>query len=227
MRRLWILFAVALLLIPVASCGGDDDDDDDEKEPTPVNGTFVGKLADTDALIAVAGLPPAKDADRRQVNSFVCDGRRTCEWFPGTAPSNTFTAQSADEDAEAKGELSGEAAKGTIELGDDEPVEYQLSQATATSGLYELTFSRNGKIRGASAAGVALTGNSTLPDAGSGTLKLADGTRLRLEITTGSAEGDLGLRPGQIRLIVLPDRTLAGAARARGGGEILFVRSSK
>jgi hypothetical protein len=229
--RFWIAFVAVLLLLPLAACGGDDDDDDDEdeKEATPVDGTFVGKLSETDAFVAVVAAPRAEGQDRRRVTVFVCDGRRLCELFRGESTGNTFSAGSEDDDAEAKGELSAEEAKGTIEVGDDEPIRYQAAQATATSGLYDLTVSRNGRIRGASEAGVALRGSSTLPSPGTGRLRLADGTRLRFDIATGSADANLGLRPGQLRLIVLPDRKLAGAGMNRGNGadSVYFVRASK
>jgi hypothetical protein len=216
--------------MPLAGCGGDDDDDGDDKdkEGTPITGTFVGKLPETNAFVSVAAAPRARAEDRRQVTVFVCDGRRICEWFPGATTGNSFSVASEDDDAKAEGDLSDKAAKGTIELGDEEPVNYEASSAPATAGVYDLTVSRKGKITGASEAGVALTGTAELPAPGSGTLKLADGKRVKFDIAEGSADGTLGLRPGQLRLIIQPDRRVAGAGMNPGGGtSVFFVRSSK
>jgi hypothetical protein len=222
---IWISLVVVLLLTPLAGCGGDDDED--EKEAKPVEGTFVGEVRGTQAFLAVVAAPPRKGQDRRDVTVYVCDASRLCEWFTGSATGNDFVAKSADDDAEARGRLSGKTATGTIEPRDGETVRYEIGPARATAGLYDLTVSSRGKIRGASAAGVALTGESTLPEPGSGTLKLADGSRLKFDVTRGSAAG-LGLRDGQIRLIVLGRDQLRGAGRIAGGEEEgFFLRSSK
>jgi hypothetical protein len=225
----WIPLVAVLLVMPLAGCGGDDDDDDDDqgKKVTPIAGTYVGTLPETDAFVAVAAAPPARGADQRQVTVFVCDGRRVCEWFPGSATGNSFSIDSEDDDAKAEGELTDKAAKGTIELGDEDPVRYDASSAPATAGVYNLTVTAKGKVRGASEAGVALKGDAELPAPGTGTLKLADGKRVKFDIATGSADGTLGLRPGQLRLIIQPDRKVAGAGMNRGGGtSLFFVRSS-
>jgi hypothetical protein len=213
----------------MAGCGGDDDDGDDKnKNGTPVAGTFVGKLPETDAFVSVAAAPPARGEDQRQVTVFVCDGKSVCEWFPGSTTGNSFSVSSDDDDAKAEGDLSDKAAKGTVELGDEEPVQYEASSAPATAGVYNLTVSKKGKITGASEAGVALTGNVDLPAPGKGTLKLADGKRVKFDAAKGPADGTLGLRPGQLRLIIQPDRKLAGAGMNPGGGTSLFyVRSSE
>jgi len=215
--------------MPLAGCGGDDDDDGDEKDKngTPVAGTFVGKLPETDAFVAVAAAPPARGEDRRQVTVFVCDGKSVCEWFPGAATGNSFSASSEDDDAKAEGELSDKAAKGTVELGDEEPVRYEASSAPATAGVYNLSVSAKGKITGASEAGVALTGNVDLPPPGTGRLKLADGKTVKFDAAKGPADGTLGLRPGQLRLIIQPDRKLTGVGMNRGDTSLFFVRSSE
>jgi hypothetical protein len=224
----WISLTAVLLVMPLAGCGGDDDGDDKDKKGTSITGTFVGKLPETNAFVAVAAAPPARAEDRRQVTVFVCDGRRVCEWFPGATTGNSFSVASEDDDAKAEGELSDEVAKGTIELGDEEPVRYEARSAPATAGVYDLTVSRKGKIRGASEAGVALTGNVDLPAPGTGTLKLADGKRVKFDTAEGPSDGTLGLRPGQLRLIIQPDRKLTGAGMNPGGGTTLyFVRSSE
>src|ERR671916_689593 len=79
------------------------------------------------------------------------------------------------------------------------------------------------------ATGVGLTGKSTIPKPGDGSLKLADGKRLKLDVTRSSARGSVPLRAGQVLAIVLPDHQLRGAARSRrtagGGDSDFFIRA--
>src|SRR5918999_715647 len=132
-------------------------------------------------------------------------------------------------DGEARGELTRKAATGTMELADGKTLRYEAEGATATAGLYDLTVSASGKLTGASATGVGLTGKSTIPKPGTGSLKLADGKRLKLDVTRSSARGSVRLEAGQVRVIVLSDHELRGAARSRrtegGGHSDFFIRS--
>jgi hypothetical protein len=223
MRRIPLLsssLSLLFALTALAGCGGDEENSD--RRPRPVAGTYVSKVQGSDAFVSVVAAPRTQGQRERSVSVFVCDGRRLCELFSGTAAANDFTARGAG-GGEAKGKLSAEAATGTIEPAEGESLDYRAVQATATSGLYDLTVNREGRIRGASAAGVALRGNVELPPPGSGNLRLADGRRLRFA-TSVNRGGSPRLRPGQLRLIVLPDRQLRGAGQQRGG-RAFFVRS--
>jgi hypothetical protein len=221
---------VVLLAAPVG-CGDDDDSNDRENRPEPVAGTFVGELQGSgDEFVAVVAAPPAKGEDRRDVSAFVCDAKQFCSSFSGSAEGNVFVAKSADGDAQTRVRLSGKAATGSVDLPDDEKGRYRAGSATATAGLYDLTVSANGRIRGASAAGVGLKGRSTLPQEGSGSIRLADGRRLRFDITRSSGDDPIRLSPGEMRLIVLQDGRLKGAAKSRSaeGGDAsdFFVASA-
>lgn len=227
---LWgALAAGVLLLATPVGCGDDDDGNDnnnDQRRSAPVAGTFVGKLSGSGGFVAVVAAPPAKGEDRRDVTTFVCDAEQVCEWFTGSAEGNDFVAKSEDGKAQAKVTLTKKSASGSVELPEGNTGRYKAGQATATAGLYDLTVSRSGKVTGASAAGVGLTGRVTLPPPGTGRLKLADGTRLRLEVTANRS-GDPGLEPGQLRLIVLPEGELRGAGKSRGeGGTDFYVSGS-
>jgi hypothetical protein len=228
--RFSVLFVavVVLLLALFAGCGGDNDDGDGDRDKTekgkPVAGTFVGRIPETDAFVSVVASPPAKGQEKRDVTVFVCDSS-VCELFSGSAAGNRFTATS-DGEGEARGSLSGTAATGSVELPDGETVRYKAGAAPATAGVYDLTVSAAGKLRGASAAGVGLKGESTLPPPGSGSLKLADGTRLKFEVTKSSAEDAAQLRAGQVRLIVLADGQMRGAGKSRRGGSDFFIASA-
>jgi hypothetical protein len=222
------LAAGVLLLAAPVGCGDDDDGNDnnnDERRSAPVAGTFVGKLGGSGEFVAVVAAPPAKGEDRRGVTTFVCDAEQVCEWFAGSAEGNNVVTKSEDGKTQAKVTLTKKAASGSVQL-DGKTGRYKASEATATAGLYDLKVSQSGKVTGASAAGVGLTGGVELPPPGTGRLKLADGTRLRFEVTANRS-GEPGLRPGQLRLIVLPEGEARGAGKSGGEDETdFFVRSS-
>lgn len=221
---------VVLLLASLAGCGDDDggDGDEAEKKAKPVAGTFVGKAQGSEAFVAVVAAPPAKGQDKREVTVFVCDAERLCESFSGSASGNDFTAEA--EDGEARATLSAKAATGRVEVPGAGTVRYRATTAAATAGVYDLTVSANGRIRGASAAGVGLKGQSTLPRPGNGSIRLADGRRLKFEITRNSSDDPIRLAPGEMRLIVLQDGQLKGAAKSRpaegGDASDFFVLSA-
>ena len=219
---------VVLLLTALAGCGGDSDDGERVKEITPIDGTFVGKVDGTGELVAVVVSPAVRGEQRRETTVYLCDGKRLCEWFSGSATGRGFRAAAGD--GEATGELTPRAASGTIELSARKTLRYEAARATATAGLYDLSVTSNGELSGVSAAGVGLKGRSTIPKPGRGSLKLADGERLKLEVTRSSAGGSVPLRGGQVRVIVLPDHQLSGAARSRrtsGGSSVdFFIRSA-
>ena len=214
----------------MAGCGGSDDDDGDETEqpPKPVEGTFVGKVSKTDIFVSVVADPASKGQERRAVTVYACDASRRCELFSGSATGNEFSASAEGGEGEADGKLTRRSASGSIELPGGESVSYKAGRATAAAGVYNLTVSASGRIRGASAAGVALTGTSTLPEPGTGTLKLADGSRLKFRTTRTSAE--IGrLEAGELRLIVLSNGQLRGVGKTRredGAQLVFFVRSA-
>jgi hypothetical protein len=226
----WIALAAVLLLAPLGGCGDDDDDDDGDRAetPKPVAGTFVGKARASDAFVAVVAEPATKGQDKRGITVFVCDAKSLCEWFSGSASGNEFTAET--ERGEANATLNADMATGTVTPADGETVRYRAGSATATAGLYDLTVSANGRIRGASAAGVGLKGRSTLPREGDGSIELADGRRLKFDITRNSGDDPVRLAAGEMRLIVLQDGQLKGAAKSRpsegGDASDFFVLST-
>jgi hypothetical protein len=230
-KRFWLSFTAVLLATALAACGDDDDGDDGkvDDKAKPVAGTFVGKVPDTEAFVSVVAAPPAKGREKREVTVLVCDAKRLCEGYSGAVAGNDFVA-SGDGDAEAKGKLSEKSAAGSIELPGGKTVRYKAGPATAIAGVYELTVSSKGKLSGASATGVGLRGKATLADAGTGTLKLADGKRLKFDVTRSTAGDPLPLRAGQVRLIVTPDYELKGVGKSRrtsgSSDHDFFIRSS-
>lgn len=223
--RISFSLVAAVMVLPLTACGGGGDRD--EGAVKPIDGTFVGKVAETEALVAVVAAPPAGKQPKRDISVYVADGRRMTEWFAGSATANSFAASSDDRDAEVKGTLSGNAVTGTLELPGGRTVKYQATPATGAAGLYDLSVSRKGELTGASAAGIGLKGETAL-DSGAGTLKLADGKRRKFDVS-GRAGGDLAsLRAGQVRLIVLDDGlTGAGKPRSAKGDSAFVIRSPR
>jgi hypothetical protein len=219
LKPAWVFVALLLLLVPLSGCGGDDEREDDQAQQ-PVDGTFVGKLSGTDALVAVVAAPAAKGQDQRDATVYVSDGKRVSESFQGSIADNSFTAASEDDEAEAKGELAGDSVKGTVELPDGESADFEAGRATGASGLYVLEVSGKGRLSGASAAGVGLTSKSKLRAPGTGALKFADGERRKFKITPASDDSPRRIRDGDVRLVVLPDGQMSGA------GEDFFLRST-
>jgi hypothetical protein len=222
--------SAVLVLAALVGCGGDDGGDrGGVKKVKPLEGTFVGKAQGEDAFVAVVASPATRGEERREVTVYSCDAKRVCEWFSGSAAGNSFRVGAQRGDGQAEGELTRKAAAGTIELSDGKALRYEAERATAAAGLYDLKVSARGELTGASATGVGLTGKSPIPEPGNGSLKLADGKRLKLDVTRASGEGSPRLAAGEVRLIVLPDHRLRGVARSRStagdGPSDFFIRS--
>ena len=230
----WLVLAVFLVL-PFAACSGGESSDDDEAEravkaDTAVAGSFVGKVSGTKAFVAVVAGPAEGEQDSRAVQVYVSDGRRLSEWLSGSISDNSFVAKSDDGSTQVKGKLSDESVTGTVALPSGKTVRYEASPPSGAAGLYELTVSSVGELRGASAAGLGVTGEITLGKRGTGMLRLVDGKRLRFGVIRKRA-GDLArLRAGEVRLIVLPGGELRGAGKSRpaadGGASNLFIGSA-
>jgi transposase len=228
--RIWVSLVVAVvavaaavvfLLLPLAGWGGDDGPDAGKAEQAAktgqaFDGSFVGEVSGTEALVAVVAEPAGDNQqNRREVQIYLADGRRVSEWFVGSISGNSFTVKSDDGDAQAKGKLSSDSVTGTVELPGGKTVRYEASPPSGAAGLYDLTVSSDGDVSGASAAGLGVTGEMTLRKRGTGMLRLVDGERLEFDVTRKPAGNLLRLRAGQFRLIVLPNGQLVGAGKSR------------
>jgi hypothetical protein len=201
----------------------------------PVEGSFVGKVAGSNALISVVIAPAESGQNERAVEVYVTDGNRISESFSGSISNNSFVAESDDGDSEVKGDLRGESVRGTVELPDDKTVRYKAARPAGAAGLYDLTVSATGRLKGTSAGGIGVTGRIELLEGtdvleGTGVLRLADGRRLRFDLAEAPASDLVGIRSGQVRLIVLPNGRVVGAGKRRsaseGDGSSFFIRSS-
>jgi hypothetical protein len=234
LRAAWAL-SVALAVVAMAGCGGDDDSGGEplfdagrvSGEPPTVAGTFVGKVEGTNAFIAVIAPPEGGEGER--VTAYVSDAARLSEVLTGTAEGDEFTATTERGDGEVEGTLSAKRVTGMVELPGGERAQFEADRATGAAGLYALTVASDGGLEGASESGVALQGETPLPDIGEGSLKLADGTRLDVEVARNKGE-PIALPPGEVRLIVMPGGQVRGAGQNRsaddGDDPGFFVRSA-
>jgi hypothetical protein len=237
-RRLWVSLGVVIVLavlggwalIDIGDDGGTEGNGVAE-ETAIVEGTFVGNLLGTDAFVAVVVSPPPRGQERREVQVYISDGKRLSEELSGQSVlRNTFIANTDNREMEATGRLTANSAEGSVKFPDDKTARYTANPATGAAGLYDLTVSSEGKLSGASAAGVGLTSGSALQAPGTGTFKFADGKRRKFNVTGGAAGGPIRLTAGQVRLIVLPDGQMRGAVDRRpasGDDSDFFIRSAK
>jgi hypothetical protein len=233
--RIWACLGVAaILVLSVLGCsgggeGGDGDTGSGAQAEKPVDGSFVGKVSGTKAFIAVVAAPAAENEDKRRVRVFISDGRRLSEWFSGTIEANSFAAESAD-GAEAMGDLSEDSVTGSVELADGKKVPYKASQLGGASGFYSLSISANGRLSGASAAGLGVRGEIQLGRRGTGMLRLADGGRVKFDVTASAAAEGIPLQGGQIQLIVLGGEEVRGVGKSRPTADRpasdFFIRSA-
>ena len=227
------LVAAVLVLISLVGCSGDDASEDGTGETAaqpekPVAGSFVGNVSGKKAFVAIVAAPAKAGQNERSVEVYLTDGNRISESFSGSISNNSFVAESDDGESGAKGELSGESVTGTVELPNDKMVRYKASQPAGAAGLYDVTVSANGKLRGASAGGIGVTGRIDLL-LGTGVLRLADGRRLKFNVAE-SPGGDVPqLQAGQVRLIVLATGEVKGAGASVAASDeessAFFIRS--
>jgi hypothetical protein len=220
--------ATAVLLGSAAACtGSDDPKDQDTKRDTSsapadddgiFDGLYVGKLSGSDALVAVVASAQVNRGER-EVTVFVCDGDKVVEWFRSSVPANEFTGESDDGDAEAEATIGADEATGTIKLSGGKTFQYEALRAAGASGLYDLTVTANGALRGATPAGVGATGKAAVKAGGNGTLKLADGRQIKFGVSSPAAW--VKLTAGEARVIVLPDGRLAGVVE-RGQRDLML-----
>jgi hypothetical protein len=233
-RPIWSGFVAAVLvLISLVGCSGDDASGDGTGETAakadkPVEGSFVGNVSGMKAFVAIVAAPAEAGGNERAVEVYLTDGNRVSESFSGSISNNSFVVESDDGDSEAKGELSGESVTGTVELPNDKTVRYKASQPAGAAGLYDVTVSANGKLRGASAGGIGVTGRIDLL-LGTGVLRLADGRRLKFDVAESPGDQVPQLQAGQGRLIVLASGEVkgAGTSQTASGDESsgFFIRS--
>jgi hypothetical protein len=221
-----VTLAAALLTRPMPTAA---------QEATPaaplMGETFVGETSDADAFVAVVVAEPQAGEEARQVRAYLCDAAENVAWFTGSA-SGEEVELSSEDGARLTAALTPAAVSGEITLANGGTLTFEAAPATGVAGLYTITLTDEGMVRGAAVDGQAqlegLVAAAPLvaPDAEDGhypivlTIRRADGEAgaiLGSVSASGAAEG---------RLIVLPDgrsKGTAGCARCKGGGQTLSI----
>lgn len=213
--------ALVALSLVAAGCGGSGAQGGSQEESAPpvITGSFVGQAPDADAFVALVADSPEEEGQERDVRAYLCDGESITEWFTGRAEGNELDLTS-EGGAHLEGNLSTEASTGTITLDDERTLTYTAELARGVAGLYNVTISEEGGVRGTSETGGLLEGQL-------GEEEEMSGEEVRpISGTFTSAEGQevsfgvLGREPDpdEYRWIVLEDGQAKGAKKGASTG---------
>ena len=210
------IFVSALVALSlVAGCGsgggapGGSQEEEKESATPPVAGSFVGEVPDASAFIAIVADVPEGEGDEREVKAYLCDGQTVSDWFTGSVVGNDLSLSSASE-AQLEGQLTPDAATGTITDPSGDSVSFEAPLATGLAGLYNVSVSSDGTLSGTSQTGGQMEGqlgnileeNNTYPVRG--TITPPDGQPQDFSALTAPNTAD------QHRWIVLADGQIKG-----------------
>lgn len=132
-----------------------------------VSGEFVGAIPDSDPkdppggpadeLVAVVVNDPSPDGTR-VIRAYICDSDSSragdSEWFVGTITGDTFDLTSRSGRAFIQGgQLTEDAATGTVTLADGRVLTFSAERAQAGGGLYEVFFLPKNRLFGVAPSG--------------------------------------------------------------------------
>ncbi|HZY57610.1 MAG TPA: hypothetical protein VFE09_07425, partial [Rubrobacteraceae bacterium] len=198
-----------LALLLLAGCAPQEEKGAPEKGAPPVAGSFVGEAPDAAAFIAVVADVPEAEGDEREVKAYLCDGQTVSDWFVGSVVGNDLSL-SSNSGAQLEGQLTRDAATGTITDPNGDSISFDAPLATGIAGLYNVDVSSDGSLSGTSQTGGQLEGqlgnlleeNDTYPV--SGTITPPDGQPQDFSALTSPETSD------QHRSIVLADGRIKG-----------------
>jgi hypothetical protein len=232
MMAMGLVLVLALWII--AGCGGSGGEyggspQQEQKAAPPVTGSFVGEAPDEEAFVTIVAAGPEEEGQERDVRAYLCDGEGVTEWFTGRADGNELDLTS-EGDARLEGNLSTEASTGTITLGDDRTLTYTAELARGVAGLYNVTISEEGRVRGTSETGGLLEGQlGEEEDPGDEEVRPISGTFISAEGQEVGFE-ELGREPDpdEYRWIVLEDGEAKGAKKgARTGSTSGYINPNQ
>lgn len=99
---------------------------------TSVSGSFVGRLAGTDVLVAIV-------TDGDQVLAYASDGDQTAKWYEGSIGGGEITLDSPAGDSTLTLTLDDAGGSGQIALADGQTASFDVAPAEGQSGLYVAT----------------------------------------------------------------------------------------
>src|SRR5688572_24936751 len=144
-------------------------------EPTtlPFMGeTFIGQTSDPDTFVAIVVAETPSGAEDRQARAYVCNGADIAEWFDqGAVTGDGQLELRAPTGAQLVGQLTEDAAIGTITLPDGAQFTFETRPATSADGLYTFLITPDGRVAGRSAGGASIEGQLLV----AGTITLPNG----------------------------------------------------
>ncbi len=238
MRSSFLALAPVLAICLLAGCaggGGGSQEEDAQKESAEelVAGSFVGEISDVegdvpnaadvaqphDAFVSVVAAEPEQEADTQEVRAYLCSGASINEWFWGSANGNELDLTS-EGGARLEGEITPDAATGTITLPDGNSVPFEAALASGVAGLYTVSVLPDGRVIGSSEGGDRMEGQVVEEEDNSvltATATAPDGQTLDFQAVTQSIE------PDDYRLVVLPDgRVKGGKTKGTGAGYAIW-----
>jgi len=212
----------ALLLAGCSGGGGGEQgggSQDEESAQEPISGSFVGTTSDPETLVAVVADKAEGGADSREVRAYLCNSEDVGEWFRGSVTGNTVDLAS-DGGAQLTGELTSDAATGSVTLPVGEVVSFGASPATGIGGLYSLSISPDGRVSGTSERGGQLEGRADDRPREDGaypitaTITSPDGQQQEFEAFSLDPPAEFERKSSYPpRFVVLPDGTIKGGGR--------------
>ncbi len=207
-----VSFSLLSALLLLVGCAGQQE----EKGAAPIAGSFVGEAPDADSFIAIVADVPEGDSNEREVKAYLCDGQTVSDWFVGSVEGNDLNLSSGS-GAQLVGQLTSNAATGTITDPLGESVSFEAPLATGIAGLYNVNVASDGTLSGTSQTGGQLEGQlgnileeyETYPV--SGTITPPDGEAQDFKALTSPNTSD------QHRWIVLQDGRIKGGNVVVGG----------
>ena len=148
-----LVLALALSWLLVGCAG----QQEEKKVAPPAAGSFVGEAPSADAFIALVADLPEGEGDEREVRAYLCDGQTVSDWFVGSVDGNALSL-SSDGGAQLEGQLTRDAATGTITDPNGDSTSFEAPLATGIAGLYNVDLTSGGALSGTSQTGGRLEG---------------------------------------------------------------------
>lgn len=215
-----VAFMLMLTLWLVVGCAGPGQVEEKKGAP-PIAGSFVGEVSNFEGdpatlpFVAIVAATPDGEENgngEREARAYLCDGRTINEWFVGSASADDLELFS-DEGAQFEGVLRPETTTGMITLPNGESFTFTANPAAGVAGLYDVTVSDEGQVRGTSESGGRLEGRIEDEPNEEG-LYLLTTTITASDAHAQDHEGFFtSAEPGDYRFIVLSDGRMKGAKK--------------
>ena len=213
----WGALGLLASALVATGCGGSD-----KGRSKATAGTFAGRVAKTDAFVAITVDPRVKGGERDVRALFYSRRQGTTasdppinEWFNGKAKGNEVTLAS-DTGGLLKAKLTASGAKGEVRAKNGRAFSFATGRVGGLAGLYEITVLPSGQLRGTSGSGSRLQARLAQAPSAAGNYPLK-GTLTSVDGQSRNFSASFFARPTKAavkaRFIVLPDGEIRGGAK--------------